>query len=224
MSYRAACSQGLERRGRELDCLLRADTSRQQVGPPLGAVEAAHVPVLGVEDEGSASAASHACASKSPVTTAIGSQCVTDVPHARAWAVTEHEREPSAGLEPATPSLPWQSGRVTRCPARGQSACIDSKSATRQKPASHGRVRHPPLPTRYPGRANGHVRLADRFRAQAVGQAALENPTSISSASSFAHGRRPQGRLAREPWSRESWRTVRTPCWRRSGSSHGTSW
>ena len=41
---RAACSQGLERRGRELDCHLRADTSRQQVGPLLGAVEAAHVP------------------------------------------------------------------------------------------------------------------------------------------------------------------------------------
>ena len=52
---RAACSQGLERRGRELDCHLRADTSRQQVGPLLGAVEAAHVRVIGVEDEGSAS-------------------------------------------------------------------------------------------------------------------------------------------------------------------------
>src|SRR5829696_1054605 len=76
-------------------------------------------------------------------------------------------REPSAGLEPATPSLPWQSGRVERRRAEGQSACIDAESGTRQKAADNSSVRHPPLPTRYPGRATAKW-LGRSLRARAV--------------------------------------------------------
>jgi hypothetical protein len=66
--------------------------------------------------------------------------------------------KPSAGLEPATPSLPWQSGSVARRRAGGQNACVATESVNRQVPAADSIVRDPPLPTRYPGGAKRSVR------------------------------------------------------------------
>jgi hypothetical protein len=69
---------------------------------------------------------------------------------------------PSAGLEPATPSLPWQSGRVEQRRAIGENACKDAESVSRQPPAADSMVRHLQLPTGYPGRANGLATQAPR--------------------------------------------------------------
>jgi hypothetical protein len=41
--------------------------------------------------------------------------------------------KPSAGLEPATPSLPWQSGASSRCPAQSQSRCTRKERTLRSR-------------------------------------------------------------------------------------------
>ena len=58
-------------------------------------------------------------------------------------------REPSAGLEPATPSLPWQSGDARGHPAQSQSPCTGRAKPHRQAPAPIRIVRHPPVPREY---------------------------------------------------------------------------
>jgi hypothetical protein len=53
--------------------------------------------------------------------------------------------KPSAGLEPATPSLPWQSGASARRPAKSQSACIGAARAVgnrRHRSAPFGILRY----------------------------------------------------------------------------------
>jgi hypothetical protein len=55
-------------------------------------------------------------------------------------------QEPSAGLEPATPSLPWRSGHVAAASANGQSRCTSRESgcrSTRQPPARFDILRYP---------------------------------------------------------------------------------
>jgi hypothetical protein len=54
--------------------------------------------------------------------------------------------EPSAGLEPATPSLPWQSGCAGKASPHGQNSCTRRESdcrSTPQQSACLGTVRYP---------------------------------------------------------------------------------
>ena len=54
--------------------------------------------------------------------------------------------KPSAGLEPATPSLPWRSGHVAAASANGQSRCTSHESGCRstpQPPARFDILRYP---------------------------------------------------------------------------------
>jgi hypothetical protein len=58
-------------------------------------------------------------------------------------------QEPSAGLEPATPSLPWQSGNARGLPAQSQSPCTGCAKPPLQAPTLIRIVRHPPVPREY---------------------------------------------------------------------------
>jgi hypothetical protein len=57
--------------------------------------------------------------------------------------------EPSAGLEPATPSLPWQSGASSRRPTQSQNACTRVTTRGLQPPAGVGTILHSQVPRRY---------------------------------------------------------------------------
>jgi hypothetical protein len=57
--------------------------------------------------------------------------------------------KPSAGLEPATPSLPWQSDQVAGPVAQSQSGCTSLRNVTLQTAAPIRTVLHPPVPPEY---------------------------------------------------------------------------
>jgi hypothetical protein len=120
--------------------------------------------------------------------------------------------KPSAGLEPATPSLPWQFACCAVGRDRRQSACKSARTTARRTTAAGSKVRQPQLPTRYPGRAYVHVRAVDRSAVTPrFKQCALARPQS--------RGRVPAS-LHEQAGGRRSIRASRAPA---EGNARGRS-
>jgi hypothetical protein len=84
--------------------------------------------------------------------------------------------KPSAGLEPATPSLPWQSSQVGGRGAESQSPCLRTEIRLRHPAAFIGRFRHPPVPRGYLG--SGDTRALPRAESEAVATVRANTPTA----------------------------------------------
>ena len=83
--------------------------------------------------------------------------------------------EPSAGLEPATPSLPSKSGRVCGRGAESQSPCLRAGIRFRHPAAFIGAFRHPPVPRGYLDHSRG---AAHALRPSAVNPALRAPPSA----------------------------------------------